>query len=373
MNLFTLDSFAVCSKCKFDKKAGIVEGKQTLRRTEMKRKNFSPTILEKLEQHGWDKAALIVYINNRNENKINTNKAIFLVGSEIYTEMLKKSQLSDQEKVILVIDHLGGYLNDSGDLQFGSTEYNFYDQMPPGAVFFDYYAKAVQRAYPNGLVVAHIDKKLSKTALKKKYANETKIHQFRNRLDKCIIEYVESYKKRNGLKNDEAAIKTILKENWFYADPQYHNRAHMGVEIATDDLKEGTRTLSNRGLLKKIRKRGFYRKILSGDYHSEFILDEKGQLLSQWKDQLNGRDYLECAIANGESFNYGERPRLDHYHTHDKLDGTPPRYFDTNTRNQLKRNWISPTDNWLYQLVRRLAENGFRYKRKNNDRNLNQG
>lgn len=330
----------------------------------MKKVNFSPTIFEKLQQHGWDKAALIVYINNRNENKISNDQAVFLVGSDIYTEMFEKSQLSDREKVILVIDQLGGYLDDSGDLQFASTEYKFYDQMPPGAVFFDCYAKAVQRAYPNGLIIAEVDKKLTKTALKKKYVNETKIHQFRNQLDKCAIEYVEKYKKRYNLKNDEVAIKTILKGNWFYADPQYHNRAQYSVEISADDLKKESRTLTNKGLVKKIRKRGFYRKVLSGDYHSEFILDEQGQLLSQWNEQNEERDYLECAIANGESFNYGERPRSDQYHTHDKLDGNPPRYFDTNKRNQLKRNWISPTDNWFYQLVRRFAEKGMRYKKE---------
>ncbi|EOH92762.1 hypothetical protein UAW_02801 [Enterococcus haemoperoxidus ATCC BAA-382] len=332
----------------------------------MNKLNFSPANFEKLQQQGWDKAALVTYINNINGNKLNANQEIFLVGSEIYTEMLKKSQLSDQEKVILVIDHLGGYLNDSGDLQFASTEYKFYDQMPPGAPFFDYYSKTVQRAYPNGLIIAQADKKLTKTALKKKYANETKIHQFRNQLDKCIIEYVEDYKKCYNLKNDEVAIKTILKDNWFYADPQYHNRAHIDIEISAGDLKKGSRTLTNKGLLKKIRKRGFYRKILSGDYHSEFILDEQGQLLSQWKEQIKERDYLECAIANGESFNYGERPRFDQYHTHDKLDGNPPRYFDTNKRTQLKQNWISPTDNWFYQAVRRLAEKGVRYKKRTN-------
>lgn len=79
---------------------------------------------------------------------------------------------------------------------------------------------------------------------------------------------------------------------------------------------------------------------------------------------MEARGELENAIANGETFNYGERPRVDQYQTHDKLDGNPPRYFDTNKRNELKREWISPTDNWVYQLVRRLAEKGLRYKKR---------
>ncbi|EOL47085.1 DUF3114 domain-containing protein [Enterococcus caccae] len=333
----------------------------------MKKKYFSSTILEKIEilqQQGWDKAALVVYINNLDEHKINANQAIFLVGSQLYTEMFERSQLSALKKIMLVIDHLGGYLDNSGDLQFAPTEYKFYDQMPPGAIFLASYSKAVQQAYPNGLIIAKEDTKLTKAVLKKKYANETKIHQFRNQLDRCNIRYVENYKKIHNLKDDETAIKMILKDNWFYADPHYHNRANLGVDILTEHLSKDGRTLSNKGLIKKIRKRGFYRKILSGDYHSEFIIDEHGQLLSQWKEQIKTNYFLENAVANGESFNYGKRPREDRDQTHDKLDGNPPRYFDTDRRNQLKRNWLSPRDNWFYQLVRRLSEKGMCYKKR---------
>lgn len=338
----------------------------------MEDSTFSSTILEKLKQQGWDKAALAAYIKYSKVKTLNFESSLFLVGSEIYTEMFDKSQLSANEKVMLVIDHLGGYLNERGDLTFAKTAYKFCDQLPPGGPFFIRYAKAVQAAYPDGLIIAQKDKKLPKIALKKKYANETKIHQFRNQLDKCTIDYVQKYKKRFGLSNDEAAIKMILGNNWFYADPQYHNRAQLIMDISVNDRKKGMNTLTNKGLIKKIRKRGFYRKILSGDYHSEFILDEQGQLLSQWKEEVKARGDFDNAIANGETFNYGERPRIDRYQTHDKLDGNPPSYFDTNKRNELKREWISPTDNWAYQLVRRLAEKGLRYKSKSSNQNLNQ-
>ncbi|WP_086313918.1 hypothetical protein A5821_001466 [Enterococcus sp. 7F3_DIV0205] len=333
--------------------------------------DFSSTILErieKLQQQGWDKAALTVYINNIKEI---SDQSPFFVGSKIYTEMFNNSQLSDKEKVLLVIDHLGGYLDERGDLRLATTEYRFCPQMPPGDLFFYSYAKAVQRAYPTGLIIAQADKKLTKVALKKKYADETRIHQFRNQLDRCNINYVENYKKKYGLENDEAAIKMILGNDWFYADPQYHNRAHLDTDISTEDLKKGTRTLKNKGLVKKIRKRGFYRKILSADYHSEFILDEHGQLLSQWSERVKTGGLLDSAIVNGESFNYGEQPKFDPEHTHDTLDGNPPRYFDTNKRNHLKQKWLSPTDNLFYQLVRRLGEKGIRYKRKRSNSKLN--
>lgn len=337
---------------------------------------YKKTILEQmqvLQKDGWDQAALILYLDRQKSSytkkyrkeTTNDHQAIFLVGSEIYTDMFEKSQLTDQEKVMLVIHQLGGYLDDQGDLQFRiAARYKFSPQMPPGAPFLDTYSKAVQCTYPNGLVIAAVDKKLSKRIIKKKYPDETKIHQFRNQLDKQAINYVEKYKARYGLKNDEEAIKLILKDNWFYADPQYHNRGHLGVDILGRDLKKSAGTLTNKELIKIIRKRGFYRKILSGDYHSEFIVDEQGQLLSQWTEQAHINEYWESAIANGESFNYGKRPSIDHYQTHDKLDGNPPKYFDTNKRNELKRMWLAPTDTLFYQLVRRLAEKGLRYKRK---------
>lgn len=333
----------------------------------MQDSKFSSMTLKKIEnvqQQGWDAAALAIYIKKRKVNALEADQAIFLIGSELYTEMFDQSQLSAHVKVMLVINHLGGYQDELGDLQFTASEYNFCDQMSPGAPFLDSYAKAVQCAYPNGLFIASTDKKLSKIALKKKYAKETKIHQFRNQLDKSNVQYVENYKVRHGLKNDETAIKMILGNNWLYADPQYHNRAHLGSDIMIDDLTKGRRSLAKKGLIKKIRNHGFYRKILSADYHSEFIVDEQGRLLSQWTKQIKSKAQLESAIVNGESFNYGERPRLDQYQTHDKLDGKPPRYFDTTKRNELKQDWLSPIDDWFYQLVRRLSEKGLKYQKR---------
>ncbi|MDA9472269.1 DUF3114 domain-containing protein [Enterococcus sp. 5H] len=326
-----------------------------------------------IQQTGWDYGAITTFMDlfiadlKQSETDELLNPLLqntFLVGSKPYEKMLEGSQMSDKSKVILVIDHLGGFLDENGDLQLSkSVLYQFDPQMTPGASFLDKYAKLVQSAYPNGLVIEKDDKKLSKTAIKKKYPAETKIHQFRNQLDRHNIKYIRRFKEAHDLKSDEQAIKCLLGKNWFYADPQYHNRAYLNVDIGVDDLQKTSRTLRNRGLVKKLRKRGFYRKILSADYHSEFIIDEDGQLLSQWLENNEISDYRELTIANGESFNYGERPRVDPFKSHDKLDGTPPRYFDTDERNRIKKNWISPTDNWFYQLLRRLAEFGIRYKK----------
>ncbi|MEI5994953.1 DUF3114 domain-containing protein [Candidatus Enterococcus mansonii] len=327
--------------------------------------------IQNLIQDGWDDAAISTYLSSLNiltehpiENLCCFHELIYFVGSDIYTKMLETSSLSDQQKVSLVIQHLGGYQDKNGDLQIsGTASYHFFPDMPPGASFLDIYAKMVQRAYPEGLTITKKDKQLSKTAIKKKYPMEAKVHQFRNQLDRHTIHYVERYRKKHDLKTDEQAIKAILSGNWFYADPQYHNRAQLGRDFLENDIRRESRTLKNVGLLKKIRKRGFYRKILSGDYHSEFIIDEQGQLLSQWKEEAQKMDYRKMAIANGETFNYGRRPRDDFARTHDKLDGIPPRYFDTKERNEIKRDWLSPNDNWLYQLIRRMSEKGMKFKK----------
>lgn len=326
-----------------------------------------------IQQTGWDDWAITIFVDlfiadlKQSETDEFLNSLLqntFLVGSKPYEKMLEGSQMSYKSKVILVIDHLGGFIDENGDLQLSkSVLYQFDPQMTPGASFLDKYAKLVQSAYPNGLVIEKDDKKLSKTAIKKKYPDETKIHQFRNQLDRHNIKYIRRFKEAHELKSDEQAIKLLLDKNWFYADPHYHNRAHLNRDINVDDLQKTSRILRNRGFIKKLRKRGFYRKILSANYHSEFIIDEDGQLLSQWLENNEISDYRGLAIANGESFNYGERPGADPFKSHDKLDGTPPRYFDTDERNRIKKNWISPTDNWFYQLLRRLAEFGICYKK----------
>ncbi|MGG5343420.1 hypothetical protein IGI58_000594 [Enterococcus sp. AZ020] len=325
--------------------------------------------------HGWDRDALncyAEYLKKRIDEKPivfehlleESEKQLFLIGSPLYEQLFIHSNLSNKEKVHLVIKQLGGFLNDNNDLAFSLTEYSVDPDLAPGSSFLDIFAKTVQRAYPNGLEIKDSDKKIARSTIKKNYPDETMLHQFRHRLDKHNVLYVKEYRQKHHLPTDEAAIKMILKDGWFYADPQYHNRALLGIDVAADDIRSGQRVLTKRGLLKKIRKRGFYRKILSADYHSEFIIDEAGELISQWTTKTQETAYQQMPIANGESFNYGERPRYDPTQSHNRLDGMPPHYFDPTQRMQIKKNWISPKDDWFYQVIRRLAEKGCRFKKK---------
>ncbi|MFK4568059.1 DUF3114 domain-containing protein [Enterococcus sp. UD-01] len=335
--------------------------------------------INELQLNGWDPAALTTYANYLKqaleiaEPDIAGSLSAFyqqtyLVGSALYEKLFCSSQLSDKDKIFLVIRQLGGFLNEQNDLELAETQYTFDPELAPGAAFLHTFSETVQRAYPKGLKIAAADQKLSKATLKKKYPQETMLHQFRHQLDKHNIWYVKNYRQSHQLATDEVAIKAILKDNWFYADPHYHNRALLGTDITAKDRDQMHGSLTNRGLLKKISKRGFYRKILSGDYHSEFIVDEAGALISQWQITTDEKAYQVMPIANGESFNYGKRPRFDPTNSHQLLDGVPPHYFDSDKRLSLKKQWVAPTDNWFYQLIRRLAEYGIRFKRKKNNR-----
>ncbi|GGD04651.1 DUF3114 domain-containing protein [Enterococcus wangshanyuanii] len=328
-----------------------------------------------LQSMNWDSKAIFAYIvyiksmvdladDHYTEILNSSKKKLSLIGSPLYEQLFIHSNLPDKEKIHLVIQQLGGFLNEQNDLEMAHSDHCFDPEMAPGSSFLDIFAKTVQRAYPNGLEIKDSDKKIDRSTLKKNYPDETMLHQFRHQLDKHNVLYVKKYRAKHNLPTDEAAIKKILKNKWFYADPQYHNRALLGIDVTADDIRSGQRVLTKRGLLKKIRKRGFYRKILSADYHSEFIIDEAGELISQWTTKTQETVYQKMPIANGESFNYGERPRYDATKSHNRLDGTPPHYFDPTQRMQIKKNWISPKDDWFYQVIRRLAEKGCRFKKK---------
>jgi hypothetical protein len=335
--------------------------------------------IKELQINGWDSAALTAYANHLQQTiegvepelvgfLAESYRQTYLVGSALYEKLFRSSKLSDQDKLFLVIRQLGGFLNEQNDLEMTETQYAFDPELAPGAAFLHTFSETVQRAYPEGLKIAAADRKLPKAVLKKKYPQQTLLHQFRHQLDKHNIWYVKNYRQIYQLATDEAAIKAILKNNWFYADPHYHNRALLGTDITAKDRYRMRGSLTNRGLLKKIGQRGFYRKILSGDYHSEFIVDEAGALISQWQIPTDEKAYQVMPIANGESFNYGKRPRLDPTNSHQLLDVVPPHYFDSVQRLSLKKQWVAPTDNWFYQLIRRLSEYGICFKSKKNNR-----
>lgn len=201
--------------------------------------------VNQLKAYGWDQAAIDIYLNEDESKKNKLNQQQFLVGSFLYEKMFKASQLADKAKIQLVINQLGIRFDENYDL-ITTPEVDFYFDpvMPPGGSFLTEFAQVVQQAYPNGLVIQKEDKHLLKSELRKKYPLETIIHQFRHQIDQHNIQFSETYRRERKLKTDELAIKEVLAGKWFYADPQYHNRALLGIDIENQDLKKRKRIMN---------------------------------------------------------------------------------------------------------------------------------
>ncbi|MHC5217535.1 DUF3114 domain-containing protein [Enterococcus sp. LJL128] len=330
-------------------------------------------IIRQLKKEGWDNPAIEKfkeYLNEKTKGlsgeeliqKLNgILEETYLVGSDVYEILFDESELPDKKKIELVLKQMGGYLDENGDLAFKEPcRFKFDPNMPPGGSFLDKFSKTVQNAFPEGLTVKDEDKKLSSVELKKKYSLETMLHQFRNTLDQNNIAYVQRYKKEHGLSTDEEAIKAILGEDgWMYRDSRFHNRGWVGVDISLENVVGNNLTVE--GFEEKLKATGFNRKILSSDYHTEFIVNEDGNLVSQWT--LNDSEYgHRMGLMNGESFNYGEKPEIND--SHQLLDVDSPAFFDTEARKNIKNEWRYPENDGNYKEIRKKAENGQKFKER---------
>lgn len=96
------------------------------------------------------------------------------------------------------------------------------------------------------------------------------------------------------------------------------------------------------------------KRVVNGQFHSEFIIDPKGNFVSQWnvlKVREDGTiesdpkkyqytDEFRQQILNGESFNYANNKGNEH----DTLDSNPPEKFDHTIRKEAKKGWRSPNE-----------------------------
>ena len=62
-------------------------------------------------------------------------KSAHLVGSDVYTYMFESSELKAKKKALLVIEQMGGYLDENGMLQLKDGD-EFYLSMEPHSVFW---------------------------------------------------------------------------------------------------------------------------------------------------------------------------------------------------------------------------------------------
>lgn len=280
----------------------------------------------------WDQAALEAYRRYLmcNIKKLSTEQKLFFVekigqetryvGSAIYTEMFKKSRKTAGEKVMLVLSQLGGTIDPQGMLQLIGP-YQLDPTLAPHGKFFQLFADTVRKAF-----------------YKKKLRNQ-EVHQLRMYIDRHNLTYI---RKKYGGKTDtdEAALN-------LYAQ----------IELGRKSLPKEPARFHN-----KFPKTSSYqvfvlgkenRKRVTPDFHAEFILDERGNFVSQWNVLKEREDKriesdiqayeltpeFEFQIMNGESFNYAKRNNQEHV----RLDSWPPGKYDHNLRKAIHQKWRSPS------------------------------
>lgn len=237
--------------------------------------------------------------------------------------MFEESKISPKKKALLVIEQMGGYMDNNGMLQFGEGD-RFAPEMAPHSAFLEDYAECVRKAY------------------KKKNLDSEVIHQFRMYIDKQNIEYVRGYYEG---KTDYERLKAYAKNfniKLYYGEPsRHHNKTEKEEKF----------------------KEQRYDKILTPNKLSEFIIDtETGSFVTEWdvlkktkSNQVQSKTATykniekseKKKVVNSESFNYAPADYNDAHYRLDVLPATPAdsrkkTYLDNNFKRSLKKIWKSP-------------------------------
>ena len=177
-----------------------------------------------LKEKGWTKDSIDVYINYLNtsinnkdiiseyivQDSGNENVDYYtileyvhseskLVGSTLYTKMLDNSGLSDKKKVDLVIQQMGGEIDDYGMLQL-KGDMKFDPDMPPHSDFLNMFAKYVNDSYDGFL-------------LDNSVLDDKMVHQFRYYIDYHNINYIRDNYKEGNMTDEEALRAYVFDEN----------------------------------------------------------------------------------------------------------------------------------------------------------------
>lgn len=296
--------------------------------------------VEQLQSMGWDDSALTVHKRYLSDllKKIEEasllksclqqlNIELQLVGSRVYERLFEAAGSEDRKllteeqaknKLFLLLSHLGGKMDEEGMMQL-SDPCLFDERLSPHAHFWQTLARTMQSAYPV------------------KELSEPMFHQLRMYIDRQNIHYIRSRFKKSGM-TDEQALAAYVQApgpvgrngRRIEREPaRYHNKLILGEKYSN-------------------RVGGNENKKRTVNFHSEFILDSKGNFVSQWnvleKDEVNNgyhsslsyyqrrfkenTAYFEEQLMNGESFNYAER----NDDRHRRLDVRPPGKLDTPLR-----------------------------------------
>lgn len=304
-------------------------------------------IIERLNNQGWDQAAIDCFVSRTMNLKEKEQADLFLqsqrVGSEVYTAMFLACQMNVKAKALLVIKQMGGEVDSFGMLQLHGPLL-FDDAMSPDSEFLEAYADCVYDSYTTFFTSRALDDML--------------IHQFRYHIDRHNIWYIRKNYKKAGI-TDEEALCAYAKSHpvgyYMIAERGRLHNKYPGDATYQQFYGDGKQN----------------RKKLTPNFHSEFILDKEGSFVSQWnilekkngffisdpmyyKDKYSSKsseqaytwEEARLQVANTESFNYGRVNGRKHMN----LDAVPVKDLDPPYRklmisgyNETEKSLIDPT------------------------------
>ena len=246
---------------------------------------------------GWDKAT-IRYINRKlkwqmifkdsNGDVETLYRNLHAIGSKLYTKILKKAKLTKRQKIELVLNQLGAYVDQTGFLQL-KGEFYLDPLMPPHSKFLRYFRYLVQKVFPGKTL-----KEYSMTDDLGELAH--KVHLFRSYLDFNNIRFIRSFFK--GKTDYERLLK--YERSFVFVQLDYKSAANFHNRFRSNDYFKYPKNM-------KIQ-------VTSRTRMSEFIINlESGSFVSEWigygllpeKTRRYETDFKEFNIVNTESFNYG--------------------------------------------------------------------
>lgn len=247
------------------------------------------------------------------------------------------------ENVQFMLERMGGYIDGNGMLQL--KNYSYLDsEIPPHSEIFRKLSESIISQYGKKGLINMEDQEEAK-----------KIHQLRMYIDRHNLSYVRRRFKRLGMTDEQALAAYVsasekeggLGGRRLRREPaRLHNKYPAGTTY-----KEYMGGRENK-------------KRLTPDFHAEFIIDCHGNFVSQWnileydsfgmvvssyeyykekyKNRRNECQYsweeAQLQIMDTESFNYA----CANDDIHKKLDIKPVRYYDTELRKRISRDFESP-------------------------------
>lgn len=223
------------------------------------------------KEDGWDEEAFKAYMKHVNKKLGSGGKNVFdrlnqinvetrLVGSGIYEMMFDAADMTEREKVQLVLKQMGATIDENNMLQLQGT-HKFDPKMPPHSKFLEQFAESVKEGYPKGMDMTKY-KDISEAELQK-------IFQFRHYIDLQNIFYIRAnYEGKTDYDKLLAYEKETNQKLAYNDSSKFHNR------VKSNERDDGNRD-------KQIND-----KVKTQNGLSEFIINiENGSFISQW-DQL---------------------------------------------------------------------------------------